>query len=712
MEGFGEPDPAPTHSSSSTWAAAPEPDDKNRAFESGYGFDQRLVHEATQLHAAAQRFRAGSQSAGTDEQPLLATATNADPDFVTGLPLSVFGEHGHYKGHVSPTTRLPEGKGVFRSAAGVAYTGEWLDGLPGGAGTQFDAEGTERAGTWIGGALTSTDHVRSLEERFNAGLPERTKYLEEAGYDMKIPTASGYLLGIPGYLTTFVVCIVALVRFDAENSSPLVYPVAAALLLQVAVWVWLPLHWWFVTVPNAALRTNVANAQYLLIPLSYLWMGGILNAPLWDDFVTGHETWFFACCTCQQAWLFLVAALITVYVNLPGSVKERNQKAKEAFESGMWAGYVDPMARTTRPIAIDMFLIVVGGGGVACGANLISTTTQEDNTFYTLNYYAVATAAGCFVGGLALSTMRLHPYFSHASPGHLSRRDQYGMLAFLPSQLAATAFCIAQTVYWCKYGRQLKQLEGTAVITLGIALWWTIIFCATGVMALLDGRSRASLYIQEDEAIYKDVWSALSAQHGADIAELGCTCDGLKVPSTSPKQPGSARGFANFVSLFRLARLLDPLVQAKGSEWATSASTNSADAPAKHSAAPLKTHERAIQKVWRTYGGRVNSLLDLSRTCVVCRSIAQVNSVLQAIAQDPDVALLRCKNRLHPKYNGKATAGYRDLSLNLAFTSPEAARLGLDGVVCEVQLLVQAFYEVKTDEGHANYRKFRDLRVA
>ena len=40
-------------------------------------------------------------------------------------------------------------------------------------------------------------------------------------------------------------------------------------------------------------------------------------------------------------------------------------------------------------------------------------------------------------------------------------------------------------------------------------------------------------------------------------------------------------------------------------------------------------------------------------------------------------------------------SGYRDVSMNLCLVGPDVARLGLDRHVCEVQLLLRAFADLK-----------------
>ena len=57
--------------------------------------------------------------------------------------------------------------------------------------------------------------------------------------------------------------------------------------------------------------------------------------------------------------------------------------------------------------------------------------------------------------------------------------------------------------------------------------------------------------------------------------------------------------------------------------------------------------------------------MDVCRQCLVFESVADLAACFRAAAADPDVRLLRVKNRLDPAYDPAGTAGYRDLALNL-----------------------------------------------
>ena len=100
----------------------------------------------------------------------------------------------------------------------------------------------------------------------------------------------------------------------------------------------------------------------------------------------------------------------------------------------------------------------------------------------------------------------------------------------------------------------------------------------------------------------------------------------------------------------------------------------------------------------------MSRLLDLCRQSIVFDSAADMAACLSAVHVDRDVQAIRVKNRLdprpHPHSDGsrcdsEPVAGYRDVGVNLRITGPAAVRLGLDSHVCELQLLLRPFAELK-----------------
>ena len=71
---------------------------------------------------------------------------------------------------------------------------------------------------------------------------------------------------------------------------------------------------------------------------------------------------------------------------------------------------------------------------------------------------------------------------------------------------------------------------------------------------------------------------------------------------------------------------------------------------------------------------------------------------LRAVSGDMEVRLLRVVNRLHEEYPAAVTAGYRDVLVNLSLSTAETRRLGIDAVVCELQLCLICFAKIKVPQ--------------
>ena len=94
-------------------------------------------------------------------------------------------------------------------------------------------------------------------------------------------------------------------------------------------------------------------------------------------------------------------------------------------------------------------------------------------------------------------------------------------------------------------------------------------------------------------------------------------------------------------------------------------------------------------------GQDVSRLVDLCRQSIVFESVGDVTACLAAIRADPEVVVLRVKNRLDPGYDSAASAGYRDVALNIRLVGPEACSLGVETHVCELQLILRPIAELK-----------------
>jgi hypothetical protein len=83
------------------------------------------------------------------------------------------------------------------------------------------------------------------------------------------------------------------------------------------------------------------------------------------------------------------------------------------------------------------------------------------------------------------------------------------------------------------------------------------------------------------------------------------------------------------------------------------------------------------------------------RQAIYFEDLASLSGCLRAVCADPEVRLARVCNRLRADYDAAATAGYRDVLVNLSLATAGAARLRLDAAVCELQLVLVDFARIK-----------------
>mmetsp|Transcript_8813 Transcript_8813/g.20804 ORF Transcript_8813/g.20804 Transcript_8813/m.20804 type:complete len:465 (+) Transcript_8813:84-1478(+) len=125
----------------------------------------------------------------------------------------------------------------------------------------------------------------------------------------------------------------------------------------------------------------------------------------------------------------------------------------------------------------------------------------------------------------------------------------------------------------------------------------------------------------------------------------------------------------------------------------------------------LKSPDRAVEKLMRSYKQDVSRLLDICRQQIVFASIEDLLECVRVLAADEEAVVVRVKNKMHLEYNSHRSAGYRDLSINIRLEADEARALGLAGHVCEVQLQLEGFARLKNREGHKRYVQYRNFRA-
>ena len=133
----------------------------------------------------------------------------------------------------------------------------------------------------------------------------------------------------------------------------------------------------------------------------------------------------------------------------------------------------------------------------------------------------------------------------------------------------------------------------------------------------------------------------------------------------------------------------------------------------------IKQEERAIEKARRSYGGVVQRLLDIVRGSLVVDNLAQVEQLLEIVAADTDVEIVRGKNR----FSSDMKDLYRDVQLTVrckafsfdALPGYDAARTPLikahtcKKLCAEVQIHLRSFYDFKNEQSHTDYKKYRAI---
>ncbi len=72
-----------------------------------------------------------------------------------------------------------------------------------------------------------------------------------------------------------------------------------------------------------------------------------------------------------------------------------------------------------------------------------------------------------------------------------------------------------------------------------------------------------------------------------------------------------------------------------------------------------KRAPRLLEKLQRAYGGEAARLGDVCREAIVFDGAADLARCLEAIRADPEVQVVRIKNRMHPATDGRWSGGFR-----------------------------------------------------
>ncbi len=88
-------------------------------------------------------------------------------------------------------------------------------------------------------------------------------------------------------------------------------------------------------------------------------------------------------------------------------------------------------------------------------------------------------------------------------------------------------------------------------------------------------------------------------------------------------------------------------------------------------------------------------LVDLCRQSIVFDNFSDIATCLQIITNDTDAIEIRVKNRLDLSYDSSISAGYRDVAFNVQIINKDTIELGVETHICELQLLLRPFAELK-----------------
>jgi hypothetical protein len=301
--------------------------------------------------------------------------------------------------------------------------------------------------------------------------------------------------------------------------------------------------------------------------------------------------------------------------------------------------------------------------------------------------------------------------------------------ALTQNLLGVTAFCIESVpllantfitlhVFLNPY-YTFEDMVGLATAQVATAMFCIIVMLVQLYIEAREARKRADGLVAEDMDRYNACWEEVSsgAEASATLMRIRKLCAEAKhaagrAYTNDPKQrlsnldSSQKKGYSIFFKLLSVAGALNKVVQGLGRRWSEEAGATST---AGFHEAPVKTAKRAIEKVWRSYNGDPSCLTDIVRTSIVCSSLEELERVAKTVFCDSLVQVIRVKNRFDPNYDSTTTAGYRDISMNLKLTSKDGEHTEQ---IFEVQIQLQAFYNLKSDKGHAKYAQFRDLRGA
>ena len=221
--------------------------------------------------------------------------------------------------------------------------------------------------------------------------------------------------------------------------------------------------------------------------------------------------------------------------------------------------------------------------------------------------------------------------------------------------------------------------------------------------ALVETRHMAD----EDAARYTRLWEQrLLPAAGFREALLALESAWREVQGGALRLPKRQLGAPTLCALLTHADELNDLLQAKLYDICVAHG-------GEHHSCGVKAEARALQKVFRSYGGDWRQLCDLCRTSLVFETIPQLEACLRAIGADAELEVFTAgdgKMRLREGFDAqRLSGGYRDIQLCVRLNCEEARARGVHEHLCEVQLHLAPIIALKSGGGHKTYVLRRNL---
>jgi hypothetical protein len=260
---------------------------------------------------------------------------------------------------------------------------------------------------------------------------------------------------------------------------------------------------------------------------------------------------------------------------------------------------------------------------------------------------------------------------------------------WLPSCLFAGVCHLITGMVMCFAGdKLLGEYDYNSVLLVGMVLTAHPIFSISWRHFLLF---RAVHALKPYKCLYDELWHSIKEKQEADIVKL--TCVVKKHVQDKQLQPD-----VDFSHLMLLATSLHPWFQNVVGTWAEILGLE-------HKSAALKSRERVLEKVERSYQGNVRRVLDLVRASIIAESVEEVKRALEFVFEHALIFCVKCRYDLD--YDGVATNGYRDINLQLSF--PQLKSTPYDGFVFELQIVLAGFNKIKFEGQHCKYIMCRNL---